>query len=160
MIVLHLGVISTTPAEPEPTARAAGVVTAAYGVAMAFVHIGEGATGTAFTVFAKGGPLPRDLIQNLFGGSVALGLLIAAVGLGGWTLARRCDPKVTTPVGAALIALGLVMFLTYDSEGTFLGLGSTTASATVLAALGLALSVGAKDRVETSGTETSASSAG
>ncbi len=142
MIAIHIAVIVTTPNEPEPPARAMAAVTAAFGVALMLAHIGEGVTGTEFTFFADGGKFPRDLVQNLFGGSVAFGVLMIAIGAGAWAIQQRYAPKVATAVGGGLIGLAVLMFLTYGPDGTFLGLGATTTAASVIGALGLALAVG------------------
>lgn len=88
MIVLHVGVL-TTPGVRMQSARAMAAVTVGFGVVMATVHSGEGFTGTRFTLFDGHTGLPDDLANNLFGGSVALGLIVAAIGAGGIVVATR-----------------------------------------------------------------------
>ena len=140
MIALHVSVIVTTPHSPVQPARTMAAITIAFGAAMALVHIGEGPTGTAFTIFDGGGPLPGDLARNLFRGSIVLGLLLALVGVAGFIVTTRGVPDLSRRVGVATTTLAALMFLTYSSDGTIIGLGSTTTSACVLAALGLAMS--------------------
>ena len=139
MIALHIAVIVTTPNSPQPRARTMAAVTVAFGAAMAFVHIGEGATGTAFTFFSDGRRLPGDLVRNLFGGSIVLGLSLALVGGAGFIVATRVAAAHSRRVGMLVAVVAAGVFLTYDSDGTIIGLGSTTTSACVLAALGLSL---------------------
>lgn len=153
MIALHFAVIVTTPNSPQPPARTMDLVTIAFGAAIALVHIGEGATGTAFTIFDGGGPLPGDLGRNLFGGSIVLGLLLALVGVAGFIVTTRVPPEISRRVGAATTGLAALMFLTYNSDGTIIGLGSTTTTACVLAALGLAMAFPAQSPSSSSESE-------
>ena len=139
MIALHLGVLITTPAAAEQAASTMAKVVVAFGASMVVVHIGSGLTGTEFTIFDGSAPLPNDLARNLWGGSVLLGLVLALVGGLGIVVARGSDERRARGVGFAAIAAALVMFATYGVDGTVLGLGSTTSSACVLAALGLGL---------------------
>jgi hypothetical protein len=141
MIALHLAVIVTTAQSPQPSARPMGIVTVAFGAAMALVHISEGFTGTAFSAFKGGGDLPGDLIRNLFGGSVALGLLLALIGVAGLLAGERLAEPSRRLVGVITIVAAAVVFLTYSDDGTIIGLGSTTTSACVLDALGLSLAI-------------------
>lgn len=141
MIAIHIGVIATAQNNAEPPARTMAAATAAFGAAMALVHIGEGVSGTAFTVYADPAKFPGDLVRNLFGGSVALGVLLIVIGLAAWIAQRRCAPAVSTILGVVLLGAAAIMFVTYDLDGTIVGLGSTTSSATVIAGLGLALTV-------------------
>ena len=141
MIALHLAVIVATPASPPAPAKSMAIATMIFGAAIALVHIGEGATGTKFTVFAGGGPLPGDLARNLLSGSVVLGIGLAFAGFVAFIVARQAPVSAARLVGAAAIAVAFLTFLTYDSDGTIIGLGSSTTTACVLGALGLALAV-------------------
>ncbi len=144
MIALHLGVLVTTPAAADQAASTMAAVVVGFGASMAVVHLGSGLTGTGFTIFDGSAPLPNDLARNLWGGSVLLGIVLALVGCLGLIVAKGSDPQRARIVGLAAIATGLVMFATYGVDGTILGLGSTTSSACVIGALGLALAVPAK----------------
>ena len=140
MIAMHLAVLVTAPAaRPQRASTFAGVVVA-FGAVMTLVHIGEGLTGTAFTVFNGSTPLPNDLARNLFGGSVALGLIMVVVGLVG-LLAARLPAQQGRVVGLVALVAGVVVAATYSDDGTLIGLGATTSTACILVALGLALSV-------------------
>jgi hypothetical protein len=139
MIALHVGVLVTTPASPEQAASTTAMAVMGFGASMLVVHIGSGVTGTAFTIFDGRAPLPNDLARNLWGGSALLGLALVLVGGLGFWVAKGTDPGRARIVGWAAMAAALVMFATYGSDGTVLGLGSTTSSACVLLALGLGL---------------------
>ena len=139
MIALHLGVLVTTPASPEQAASTTAMAAMGFGAAMLVVHIGSGFTGTAFTIFDGSAPLPNDLARNLWGGSALLGLAFLVVGGLGFLVARGTDPGRARIAGWGAMAAAVVMFVTYGADGTLLGLGSTTSSACVLAALGLGL---------------------
>ena len=139
MIALHLGVLVTTPASPEQAASTTAIAAMGFGAAMLVVHIGSGVTGTDFTIFDGSAPLPNDLARNLWGGSALLGLAFVLFGALGFLVAKGTDPVRARIIGWAAMAAALVMFATYGADGTILGLGSTTTSACVLAALGLGL---------------------
>jgi thiosulfate dehydrogenase [quinone] large subunit len=141
MIALHIAVLTTAPGARTQSARVMAAVTVGFGVVMALVHSGEGFTGTGFSVFAGNRGLPDDLAKNLFGGSVALGLIIAAVGAAGIAVATLLDVAQQRIVGIALAVVGAVLFLTYGSDGLIIRLGSTTTTACVAIALGLALAI-------------------
>lgn len=141
MMALHVAILTTTPSARMQSARAMAAVTVGFGAAMVVVHSGEGATGTAFTFFASSGPFPGDMVRNLFGGSVALGSIVAVVGVAGIAVATRLNAGRQRIVGAALGAVGAALFLTYGSNGLIIGLGSTTTTACVIMALGVALAV-------------------
>ena len=141
MMALHLAVLTTTPAARPQSARAMAAVTVGFGAMMAIVHSGEGLTGTGFTLFNGNTDLPDDLAKNLFGGSIALGLIMAAVGAAGIAVATRLDITRQRIVGAALAVVGVILFLTYGADGLTVGLGSTTTTACVIIALGLGLAI-------------------
>jgi len=141
MIALHVAVLTTTPGSRPQAARVMAAVTIGFGAAMAIVHSGEGLTGTRFTLFSGRTGLPDDLAKNLFGGSVALGLIMAALGAAGLVAASRLDISRQRMVGAALTVVGAVLFLTYGPDGLILRLGSTTTTACVIIALGLGLAI-------------------
>ncbi len=141
MIALHIAVLTTTLGARTQSARAMAWVTVGFGALMAIVHSGEGLTGTRFTLFDGNSGLPDDLAKNLFGGSVALGLIIAAVGLVGIAVSYRVQVPRQRFVGAALAIVGVIMFVTYGADGLIIRLGSTTTTACVVIALGLALAI-------------------
>ena len=115
--------------------------TTGFGVLMVVAHVGEGLAGTAFTIFGSGAPFPGDLVRNLFGGSMALGLVVAAIGIACLAVLPKVGATLSRRIGAGIAVAAAVMFLTYGSDGTAIGLGSTTTTACVLAALGVALAL-------------------
>jgi hypothetical protein len=141
MIALHVAVLVTTPESPEPPARSMAFATTGFGVLMVVAHVGEGLAGTAFTIFGSGAPFPGDLVRNLFGGSMALGLVVAAIGIACLAVLPKVGATLSRRIGAGIAVAAAVMFLTYGSDGTAIGLGSTTTTACVLAALGVALAL-------------------
>ncbi len=141
MIALHVAILTTTSGSPPQPAWAMAVVTTGFGAAMTIVHVGEGLTGTRFTVFSGRSGLPDDLAKNLFGGSVALGLIVAALGVAGLLAAARLDSARQRLLGITGAILGAVLFLTYGPDGLILRLGSTTTTACVIIALGLGFAI-------------------
>lgn len=140
MIALHLALLVTAPRSRVQSASTTGVVAIGFGALMALVHSGEGPTGTAFTLFGGKSALPDDLGRNLFGGSVVLGLIIIAVGVAGLLLARLALAQQRI-AGAAIAAIGVILAFTYGPNELLIRLGSTTTTAVVIAALGLALAI-------------------
>ena len=147
MIALHVAVLTTTSGSRPPAARVMAAVTVGFGAALAIVHAGEGLTGTRFTLFSGRIGLPDDLAKNLFGGSVALGLIMAALGTAGLVAASRLALARQRMVGTGLAVVGGVLFMTYGPDGLILRLGSTTTTACVIIALGLGLAI-QPDRAE------------
>ncbi len=141
MIALHVAVLTTTSGSRPQTARVMAAVTIGFGAAMAIVHAGEGLTGTRFTLFSGRTGLPDDLAKNLFGGSVALGLIMATLGTAGLVAAGRFEIARQRMVGAGLAVVGAALFLTYGPDGLILRLGSTTTTACVIIALGLGFAI-------------------
>ncbi len=143
MMALHVAVLVTAPQVKAPSGRAMAGATVGFGLVMAAAHSGEGLTGTGFTLFNKGNDLPGDLGKNLFGGSVLLGLLIAVVGVAVLVLAPRLEAAQRRVLGIVLAVIAVASVFTYDASGLFIGLGSTTTTAAVVAALGLSFAIAA-----------------
>ncbi len=144
MMALHVAVLTTASRVKAPSGRAMAGATVGFGLVMAAAHSGEGLTGTAFTLFnSKGRDLPNDLGKNLFGGSVLLGLLIAVVGVVVLVLAPRLEAAQQRVLGIVLAVVAVGSVFTYDASGLFIGLGSTTTTAAVVAALGLSFALAA-----------------
>jgi hypothetical protein len=144
MMALHVAVLVTAPQVKAPSGKAMAGATVGFGLFMAAAHSGEGLTGTAFTLFnSKGRNLPNDLGKNLFGGSVLLGLLIAVVGVLVLVLAPRLDAARQRLLGTVIAVIAVLSVFTYDASGLFIGLGSTTTTAAVVAALGLSFAIAA-----------------
>ena len=141
MIGLHLAVLGfATVLRPTPTRTMAAVV-ALYGVVVAVAHAEAGFSGDGngtWTLFTSGNDIPDELGRGTFPGSIALGLLLVAIAAAAWFLAD-VDRRLRTSSGWVLVALAVVLLLTYGSDGLALGLGSRAVTAALLAALGLAL---------------------
>lgn len=141
MIALHVAVLTTTPGAREQSARTMAIVTVGFGAVLALAHAGAGFTGTGFTLFNGTTSLPDDAGRNLFGGSIALGLIVAAIGAAGILCATRLAESQQRVAGIALVVLGVILILTYRSDGLILKLGSTTTTACVIVALGVSLAM-------------------
>jgi len=145
MIGLHLGVLVTASTARPQSARAMAGATIGFGVIIAIAHSGEGLTGRAFTLFVDPPntfrPLPNEFGRNVFTGSVALGLIVAAIGIGGIIASKVLDAAQQRIAGMALVVVAVVLMFTYDEGGLLIGLGSSTTMVAVLAALGLGLAV-------------------
>lgn len=141
MIGLHIGVLVTaTSARRQPAVTMAGA-TIGFGVIVAIAHSGEGFTGTAFTLFTASKPLPNEFGRNVFTGSIALGLIVVAIGVGGVVVSRMLPAAQQRVVGAALVVIAGALMFTYDEGGLLIGLGSSTTTVAVLVALGLGLAI-------------------
>lgn len=106
-----------------------------------------GQTGTGSPVFDAANDLPGDFLRNVFPGSIGLGLVIAAVGVAAWFVATGPDRWRATS-GWSLVGVSGLLLLTNGTDGLVLGLGSRATTVCVLAALGLSLTVPAREREE------------
>jgi thiosulfate dehydrogenase (quinone) large subunit len=143
MIVLHLGVLTTTRTERGQTAGTMAVVTVAYGLLVAIANLRAGFTGGGdWHLLARDNPnVPADWGVATFPGSIALGLLIALIGAVGWFAHRRFDGTTRRWVGWGAVAAAGLLVLTYRAGELGVGLGSVPGNAAVVGALGLALAV-------------------
>ncbi len=118
------------------TAFSLGV--AAYGVLMIVANVRNGFLPSDFTtewvLFGGGNDLPGDFGRNVFGGSVALGILILVLAAVMWLLAGR---RAAWPVGASAVAAAVLLLVLYDDGGNLLA--ARPAPAAVIAAAGLLL---------------------
>jgi hypothetical protein len=141
MIGLHLAVLAFAPALRPATPRTMAIVAAAYGVVVAVAHAEAGFTGDGndtWTLFSGGNDIPDEFGRGTFAGSIALGLLVVALGAAAWRLAGATERARTTG-GWILVAVAAVLLFTYHGSGLVLGLGSRAVTAAVIAAVGLSL---------------------
>lgn len=114
------------------------VVVAAYGVVMIVANVRNSVLPSDFTtewvLFGGASDVPGDFGQNVFGGSVALGVLIVALAAAMWLLAGR---RAALPVGAAAVGFAVLLLVLYNDGGNLLA--ARPAPAAVMAAAGLLL---------------------
>lgn len=147
MVAVHVGVLALASAVPRQSLRTTALLTMSFGAALALVHIGEGLTGSAFTLFTSNErDLPHDFVRNTFGGSVLLGLLFLTVGVAAVAASPRLTPTARRNVGTAVLLVAIGLFTSTDEQGTALGIGSTITSAVILAALAVSLLTSHADR--------------
>lgn len=144
MVGLHLAVLAVLgvgAALHPPSPRTLAVVVGLYGMVVALTHLRAGFTGGGddpWTLFGGSNDLPDELGRGIFPGSIALGLLFAGVAVALWFLSGMSHPTRAVS-GYLLVAVAVVLLLSYRSDGLAIGLGSRAASAAVLAAAGFAL---------------------
>jgi hypothetical protein len=134
-----------------------GVVAAATGAVITVAHLEAGFAGggePAWTLFAGADGTIRDIPdefgRNVFTGSIGLGLVLAVLGVVAMVVGRR--EQLGSWIGWALIAMATVMLVSYRDDGTIIDLGSSAATAGIVAALGLSLTtVGTAPRVPPAG---------
>lgn len=141
MAGLSLAGLALAPRTPTTSPRLMASLVAGYGVVVALAHAEAGFTGDGnaeWTLFASATDLPGDFGRNVFPGSIALGLGIAAIGAALW-FAGRLGGQLGARVGGVIVALAALLLLTYDTGGLAIGLGSRATTASLLAAAGLSL---------------------
>jgi len=142
MIALHIAVLTMVPTARSQSASATAVAVTVLGAVVAIAHVGAGFTGdanTSWSVFAQDNSLPGDAGRNLFPGSIAIGLILIAVGTGGWYVATRVEAAQRRIVGWGLLAVSAVLFVTYRNGELGIGLGARITFVCALAAVGLVL---------------------
>lgn len=143
MVGLHLAVLVLAPSTRPTAPRVMAVLTMVFGVVVAISHAGAGLTGDgnrSWTLFDGTRDVPDQFGRDVFDGSVALGLLLVAVGIVAWLIAGA-EERVRTAVGFALVGASVVLLATYGPEGLLLRLGSGASTACILGALGLSLAL-------------------
>lgn len=139
MIALHLAILAMAPGMRTVPPRVMGACAAGYGAIVALAHTSGGLTGDrSFTLFEQLNDFPGNFGRSLFPGSITLGILFIALGAAVWVVSSR-SASILPVAGYALVGVSAVLLLTYGS-GLLLRLGSRSATAAVLAALGLSLS--------------------
>ncbi len=138
MAGLHVAVLVIAPTARPLTLRATAISVAFYGALVSLTHVGEGLTGTKFTIFDDGDKFPGDFWKNVFPGSIALGLVFVALGVALYA-GRVAVAGRANFVGAGFVAVASALLVSYDSDGLAIGLGARASSAAALAAAGLAL---------------------
>lgn len=86
----------------------------------------------------------KHSVRTLAPGSIALGLLLSGLGLVCLVVLGRSAASVSRIVGVAIAVAALAIVLSYDNDGTFLGLGSKTTTACLVAALGIAMATSSR----------------
>lgn len=143
MMALHVAILVLAPGT-QPARRAAfGWVLAGYGALVALGHITAPFAGdsndTWWGPFAESNDVPGDFARNVFPGSILLGLILIAMGVGMALLIPKLDEAVLVPAGWVVVGLSAVLMLTYRSDGLIIGLGSKASTLAVLAAAGLVM---------------------
>ncbi|MCU0310117.1 MAG: hypothetical protein MUE36_04140 [Acidimicrobiales bacterium] len=143
MFGLSIAVLVQAGRSHPHSARSMGVVAAVYGAAVAVTNLAAGFTGDdniTRTLFTGRNDIPDEFGVSVFPGSVALGLVFIAVGIGTWLLAGA-GAAARRAVGGGTIALAAVLLFTYRAapDTLVIGLGSRAVHCAVLAALGLSL---------------------
>lgn len=129
--------------------RAAYAVTVAlYGVVMIVANARNGVFSSTYTrewvLFGGASDIPGDFGRNVFGGSVALGVLVVVFAGLMWQLAGR---SAAVAVGGLAVAFSVVLLVLYDADGNLLA--ARPAPLGVLAAAGVVLiSSGLDDRTD------------
>lgn len=141
MVGLHLAVLTFAPVLRPTAPRALAAVVGLYGIVVGLAHLGAGFTGDGhdpWTLFGGSNDIPDEFGRGTFPGSIALGLVFIGVAVALWILSGR-DQPTRTACGYLVVALAVILLLTYRIDGLAIGLGSRAVSAAVLAAAGLAL---------------------
>jgi len=143
MIGLSIAVLVQAPRSRPTAPRTMGVVVALVGVVTAITTIKGGFGGdnsVTRSLFTGRNDIPDEFGFAIFVGSIALGLILIALGGGTWALAHA-RAEVRRGVGIAMIAVAALLLLTYsDSPDTLIiGLGSRAVHCGILATVGLCL---------------------
>ncbi len=121
----------------ERARRFTGALVGAFGVVMAIANGRNGAFASHYTrkwvLFGGSNGLPDDFGRNVFGGTIALGLVFVAVGLA-IALPRG---RLAANVGLGVAVLGGLLVVLYRSSGNVLA--AHPAAGAVLITAGIAL---------------------
>lgn len=111
---------------------------AAYGIVVVVANLRNGILPSTYTtewvLFGGSTDFPGDFGRNVFGGSVALGVLIVVLAAAGWLLIGR---RAALPVGVLVVVFAVVLLVLYDDAGNLLA--ARPAPTAVIAAAGLVL---------------------
>lgn len=123
---------------------ACAVALAVYGVVVIVANARNDIFASTYTrdwvLFGGATDIPGDFGRNVFGGSVALGVLLVVVAGLMWLLAGR---PAAVAVGGLAVAFAAVLLVLYDADGNLLG--ARPAPLGVLAAAGVVLISSALD---------------
>jgi hypothetical protein len=148
MVGVHLAVIFFAPYLRPLRARTMAAVAAVYGLVVVVAHAEAGFTGDGndtWTLFTGGNDVPDEFGRGTFPGSIALGLVLVAVGVAVWVLVEWA-PRYRSGGGLVLVVAAAILLLTYRSDGLALGLGSRAVTAAMLGAVGLSLTEPSRER--------------
>jgi hypothetical protein len=124
------------------TRLAVSAIVAAYGVLVIVVNARNGFLPTTFTtdwiLFGGSTDFPGDFGRNVFGGSIAFGVLLLVMAVVVWLVAGR---RVALPIGLAAIAFSVLLLALYRSSGNLLA--ARPGVTAVLAAVGVFLAASA-----------------
>ncbi len=120
------------------------LIVAAYGALVVVANARNGLVPTEFTtdwVLFGGGGFPGDFGRNVFGGSVAFGVLLMVMAAAVWFTAGR---RAALPIGVAAVLVAVVLIALYRSSGNLLA--ARPGVTAVLAAVGVFLAASAASR--------------
>lgn len=141
MAALSFAILVMARSLRPTTPRVMAAITIGCGIVVAIESARNGFTGSGEgdpVLFGSGGWI-ANFGQNTFPGSIALGLILIAVGAGAWLLFEVADRDVRRWAGWGTVVAAAILLVTYSSDGTIIGLGSKASTAAVVAALGLSL---------------------
>jgi thiosulfate dehydrogenase [quinone] large subunit len=143
MLGLSVAVLVLAPVTRPHSPRLMGAVVVGYGAVVAVTNWAAGFTGddnVTRTLFTGRNDIPDEFGFNTFSGSVALGLVFVALGLGALVVDRVGD-RARRALGWGVVGIATVLLFTYrgDPDTLVIGLGSRAVSCGVLATLGLSL---------------------
>lgn len=142
MIALHLAVLATTSTRPRPSLSSRGLVIAGYGVIVALTHRTAGFTGDenkVFALFDQRNDFPGDFGRNVFPGSILLGLIFIALGLGVAFALPRVAAGHSMVIGWVTLAVSLALLVFVSTPRTEGWLGMRNSSVAMLAVLALTM---------------------
>lgn len=138
MVLVHLAVLELAPAGGPPSRRAVGASLVVYGLVVAIANSKNDVLADDFTRrwvwFGGDTDFPGDFGRNVFAGSIAIGIAIAAAGL---VVVLIRSSKATRVVAVVLGVAGVAVLAAYRAGGGLLGARAAVAGVLVAAALAL-----------------------
>jgi hypothetical protein len=120
----------------------AAAAVAVYGLIVIVANFRNGLLPRAYTrewvLFGGSTDFPGDFGRNVFGGSIAFGVLLLVMAVVVWLVAGR---RVALPIGLAAIAFSVLLLALYRSSGNLLA--ARPGVTAVLAAVGVFLAASA-----------------